>query len=440
MSSVKFNLNNVTETNALIRAVYFYGSPSKRLVYSTKVNIRPEIWDKDKNRVKTVKGNDSEKINAILNRINEAMQTVHSNYILGKNEDELTLNIFRDELDVLLDRKEKVKPNVEEIKVKLTLFEFIDIFIKNRIELGYSDGIVNKYRQTRMHLNEYRISKKRVLDFEHITLEFFEDFMKYMNSKISRINKNFKQNNIQKLIAVLKTILTDATDKGYNDKMDFKKRKFGTHTEKVQSIYLNQNELKELYEFDLSDKPRLERVRDLFIVESYTGLRFGDGQRLEAENIIESNGKEFVSIKTQKTGQGVVIPMHPFVKNILDKYNCALPEISNVKMNEYVKEVGELVGFDEKVSISATRGGKRIDTTYSKFKLITTHTARRSFATNAFIMGVPTLSIMMITGHTTETSFMKYIKISNQENAVLMSEHAFFRGETVEPHQLKKVS
>lgn len=74
-----------------------------------------------------------------------------------------------------------------------------------------------------------------------------------------------------------------------------------------------------------------------------------------------------------------------------------------------------------------TKGGMRQTRVLEKWQLITTHTARRSFATNAFLAGVPTISIMKITGHKSELVFMHYIKISSEQNALLMLEHDHFK-------------
>ena len=95
-------------------------------------------------------------------------------------------------------------------------------------------------------------------------------------------------------------------------------------------------------------------------------------------------------------------------------------------MNKYVKELGEIAGIDETLRIATTRGGKTENENFSKFDLITTHTARRSFATNAYLMDIPSISIMKITGHTTERSFMKYIRISQEDNANKLVNHPFF--------------
>ena len=85
-----------------------------------------------------------------------------------------------------------------------------------------------------------------------------------------------------------------------------------------------------------------------------------------------------------------------------------------------------MAGIDDSFVITATKGGKRVTEVFKKWELITTHTARRSFATNAYLQNVPTISIMKITGHRTEKSFLKYIKISQEDNANKLINHPFF--------------
>ncbi len=132
---------------------------------------------------------------------------------------------------------------------------------------------------------------------------------------------------------------------------------------------------------------------------------------------------EFIEIKTQKTGREVVIPIHPMVRSIMAKYeniaDNSLPQaISNQKMNEYLKELGEQAKLNEVIQKGRTTGGVPITHNHKKHELITTHTARRSFATNLYNMGVPSLTIMGITGHKTEVNFFKYIKITPKEHAI----------------------
>jgi integrase len=135
----------------------------------------------------------------------------------------------------------------------------------------------------------------------------------------------------------------------------------------------------------------------------------------------------FIRVFTQKTEQTVTIPVKTVVREILDKYKGEPPKgISNQKMNDYLKELGKLAGLNQEVIIRTRKGGVRKEETFPKFELITTHTARRSFATNAYNAKIPSKSIMGITGHKTEREFLKYIKLSSDEHAILMAENPFF--------------
>jgi integrase len=179
-----------------------------------------------------------------------------------------------------------------------------------------------------------------------------------------------------------------------------------------------------MYRLDLSQKGKLAKVRDLFIIGCYTGLRFSDFIQIKQENIFESNK---IKIRTQKTGEIVVIPLHPFVREIMAKYDGNIPEpISNQKMNDYLKEIGQLAGLNELIEVTITKGGKLVKSTTEKYNLIMTHTARRSFATNLYMADVPSITIMNITGHKTEKNFLRYIRISQEENANKLLNHPFF--------------
>lgn len=98
------------------------------------------------------------------------------------------------------------------------------------------------------------------------------------------------------------------------------------------------------------------------------------------------------------------------------------PAISNVNMNKYLKEVAKEAGFDEIQQVKSYKGGNAFIANTPTHQLITTHTARRSFATNMYLMGVPSITIMAITGHRTEKAFMKYIKVTPKEHAIQLKE------------------
>jgi len=168
----------------------------------------------------------------------------------------------------------------------------------------------------------------------------------------------------------------------------------------------------------------LERVRDIFLIGSSTGLRFSDLSKLKKENLTPENT---IRIKTEKVDRTIEAPITPLVRQIFEKYNYELPKIpTNNNFNDYIKMVASRAGIKEPVTIERSKGVFIVGQVIEKYNLVTSHTARRSFATNAFLAGVPTLSIMKITGHKTEASFMRYIKMSAKDNAIKMQQHPFF--------------
>ncbi|MBC7523933.1 MAG: hypothetical protein H7239_05795 [Flavobacterium sp.] len=148
-------------------------------------------------------------------------------------------------------------------------------------------------------------------------------------------------------------------------------------------------------------------------------------------------GEKYITLTTQKTKQKVVIPIHKQVKFIIDSNNGELPTpLSDQKFNEYVKEVCETVGITQMVEGAKNKKivlKEKTETTpeeaiyrketgiFRKCELVTSHTCRRSFATNLYGK-LPNKVIMAITGHTTETQFLSYIKTTNEEFAEILGD------------------
>jgi len=167
-------------------------------------------------------------------------------------------------------------------------------------------------------------------------------------------------------------------------------------------------------------------VRDLFLIGCYSGLRFSDFSRLSPEHIKAVDGGKMIEIDTQKTGEKVFIPLFPILETLLQKYAFVVPKISGQKMNDYLKELGQLAGMDGRLLVRNSAGGNRREMEVAKWEKLTTHVARRSFATNAYKATVPVKYIMAVTGHKTEKEFYKYIRLRADEHAMLVSDNPFF--------------
>ena len=281
---------------------------------------------------------------------------------------------------------------------KMTFVKFIEQYIEESKTIKKWET-VKAYKTTLNHLTNYAGLYCKQIDFENIDMEFYYSFTDY----IARDLGNSK-NTVAKQIKTIKTFLNEATDRGINTNMTFKNKSFKKVTEAVDKIYLSKEEIQEIYKLDLSATKTREIARDLFVLSCYTGLRFSDFTRIRKEDI---KGDMLHIRTTIDRPASYYIPIAAAIMPILKKYGYSLPndEISNQKMNEYLKDIGEQAHIDEPVTITKTKAGKRLQKIYKKYELITAHCGRRSFATNAYKEGVPAISIMKITGHTSEKAF-----------------------------------
>jgi hypothetical protein len=395
------------------------------LKYYTPEKINPKFWSKETKLAKQSKEfREYPEFNRRLESIESDIKTVYRRYL---NDNQNSIPTPSD-LKILLDKEIKaIFPEKERI---ITFFDFFRDLILQTKNGGrfipktgkpYSKSMIEMYEVTLKKLIKFEIKTGCKVDFESINLDLYIKLIEYLTKEL-----NLAVNTIGKVIRILKTVLNEATERGINKNLQFKSRKFSVPSEESDTIFLNDDELVQMLSLDLSNKERLEKVRDLFIVACFTGLRFGDFSTLNMDKI--SNG--FIRIKQIKTENKVVIPIHIKVDEIIIKYKGNIPEsISNQKTNEYLKEIGELLPLlNIIVTKTITKGGKRITTMHRKWELLVSHTARRSFATNEFLAGTPTLTIMAITGHKTEKAFYKYIKITPDGHARKLKEAWDLRG------------
>lgn len=308
--------------------------------------------------------------------------------------------------------------------IKLSLLGFIDKFTDTE-KNNKLHSTIQVYKTAKKHLiNFASLQGKKDIQFEDINSEFYDNYVQYLYSL------NFAKNSVGKQIKILKTFLNNATDKGINTNLFFKSKLFKKPTEEVDKIFLTDDEIQRIYALDLAGMGSIEATRDLFVIACYTGFRFSDFSTLKSEHIDDN----FITKKTLKTKAKVVIPIHTVVRRILEKYDYNLPHcIANTHANGQLKDIAQMAKINSDVEVIKTIGGKYERKVYKKWELVCTHTGRRSFATNSFLAGVPAISIMMITGHATESVFMKYISIDELANAEHIQSHAFFNAENFIP-------
>lgn len=282
-----------------------------------------------------------------------------------------------------------------------------------------SDGTIYNHRNALSRLQNFCHDKHLCLVWDLFNSRLEENLTEWMNEH------GYSANTIASQYSIMKVWLSEAEDEGIITDKSF--HQYPTSTKEVDNIYLTEAEIQKIYDIDFSSdevksqidtKSMIEVSRDLFVIACWTGLRFGDWNSLSNADITDDT----LTVMTHKTNKKVVIPLHPFVKAIIEKYNGTLPNaIDKAHCLVHIRKCGELAGINEEVVLNRIEGGRSIEIREPKYKLIMNHTARRSFATNMYLKNIPIVSIMAITGHTTEANFLKYIKISAEEHARIVA-------------------
>ena len=322
---------------------------------------------------------------------------------------------------------EKMKSHIYSIYAKSDVIE--KLFLKNAILSYYNPNIISGKPITLLSYSEHYIRRKENEDIAQGTLQNIQQFHNLLKEYIPNdinlkdideafcegyINHQTQMGYSHNTIALRTTMLKSTINSAINEGLELPKynpRYLKHTTEESEHVYLNATELKMIEGVKLEGTK--DRVRDLFLVGAWTGLRYSDWGKI--------NGGlkgDFLTVKTKKTGETVIIPIHPTIHRILKKYPDGLPKVpSKPYFNILIREVCKDANINETIEKTTTKGGENIKEVYLKHELIGTLTARRSFATNAFHAGIPTRAIMELTGHKTEHSFLIYIKATPHEYA-----------------------
>jgi integrase len=374
--------------------MYFKWRPDARLKFSTGWKIPANCWDRRKQRaIHSKKFSDSSYLNAYLNKLDELTCQVYNTF--GPS---IEVDQFRKQLNILLGKAEPDTVGSEPIKPTLLAF------VRSEYQRMSNDGVkpqtLSIYQSTINKIASYEQETKKVLTFDDLGEAFYKGFVKHLYDSGSSMNY------AKGIFAKFKTFLIKAENRGFHsDKMY---REVKPKSSPVTKVVLNFDQLEVLSSLSLD--ARLSKTRDLFLIGAYTGLRFSDFTRIKPENMQNRDGKLFIEITAQKTAQKIVIPCHPILEPILAKYKHKITFFRLPVFNREIREVGRIAGFDESVILTKSIGGKITESIVPFYSRMTSHVARRSFATNYYLK-YPELinNIMKITGHTTEQMFRKYI-------------------------------
>jgi integrase len=290
--------------------------------------------------------------------------------------------------------------------------EFIYNYARNR---KFDQKRKRTYRCVANHLSNFEKNRGVVVCSDNYSFDLCEDFVYYLKSV------GLMHNTVRTYIQLVASIFRRMSKKGYDVDFSFEDIQIGK--ERITKVYLTSEEIESIYSL-IFKNPTTEAIRDLFVIGCLTGMRYSDFSNLSSANI---NGNNIVR-KTKKTGENIIVPQHRIIKEILKKRNGEFPiyRKSDFNFNKSLKAICKRAKIKDKVLLEYTKGMQVVRKTVAKFELVSSHTARRSFATNASLAGIPTARIMLFTGHKTEQSFFEYVCILKQENARILAEHIFF--------------
>ena len=426
---LNFNLKSLANVGSKKSQIWLTTTiKGKRVRVYTGLLIENEYWKKTTRsevgecaitgtRLSRVVNEENERVNRELSKI--------LNYCKEYGEMVSRQDLMSEPLEHSADNFKRIiecKIRGVEAQIRKNPKDFIEDYIKRKARMTNRNtqcrivsGTVYNHKNALRRLMLFCEEERLGLVWELFNDRFEERFTAWMQ------DKGYSANTISSQYSIMKVWLSAAEKEKYTNDIDF--HDWITKCHDVENIYLTEEEIERIYRLDLSSEElrsqinprhRIEETRDMFVVACWTGLRFGDWKDLSKIQIVG----DMMTVHTRKTDKTVIIPLHPFVKEIYEKYGRSFPKVvDKTHALQTIRLCAKWAGIDEHTTLSRVQGGHSVVKQGAKSDFVMNHTARRSFATNMYLKGVPPISIMAITGHTTEANFMKYIKVDKLQHA-----------------------
>lgn len=281
--------------------------------------------------------------------------------------------------------------------------------------LPLTQSTVANYRATHRRLTEYAEHyPDPPLTFDKIDMQFYQQFTgflkKHCNCSLPGIGKHIK---------IIKRLMNMGLEENLHNNTTFRNSAFKRPRAKSSGkIYLTTEEIDKLEQLDLSSQPVLERERDRFLLAYWLLMRFSDVSRVGREQIFDLNGKQFLRYQSMKTKVEATLPLKYSALAIMEKHEFDFSFSGNVQANRQLKTIAAMAG----INTQATQDGQN----RSKSSFVTTHTARRSAATNLYLDGVSLKMIADLGGWSDLKSLRTYLRASGLDTAQVAKDLDFF--------------
>lgn len=395
----------------LIYLIYYIKNQGKNFKYSTGKKAHPDDWNFEDRMPKSKRGAGgtiSKHLSTILSQYSSFLEKT-IRHCESENKP-----ITREFLKASFDGYFKHKATNTEIKsVVGAVQDYIDA--KNKSG-GQSYSWKQKYSNLKKKLEYFEAHKSKKLNFEDINQDWIDEYCGYLRTIKKEPFKPHNDNTLHRHINFLFTFLYWAQEKHHN--LDLKKIENPVKKYQPDDVHLTNKEIELLEKIELPRKS-LERVRDLFLIGVYSGQRFSDYSVFEKADL----KGDMIIKKAEKTENESFIPLHQKLKKLLDKYDWKLPKISSQKFNIYIQEICEIAEINEEIKETIYRGSKKEIIYRPKYKMVSSHTARRTFITLSAEKGMPDHIIMKITGIKDPATLIKYKKTSQKSIVESMNKY-----------------
>ncbi|NJB82049.1 tyrosine-type recombinase/integrase [Wenyingzhuangia aestuarii] len=386
-----------SDKETLILFSCYFKNERKKLVYSTRETIHPSQWDFENNQpIKKGKNRSlySSNIKSKLDRFSTCFEQTIT--FCNQSKINITSSYIKEQLDIEFNVISQTKSFFN------TYDEFTEEQIKRQL---WQEATIKRYQNIKNILSEFQEKRKYNLNFNTINSRFLSEFTDFCYVYRKHSTNTFSRN-----LGLFITFLNWSLKNKHTFNAEFKNFKKPQRVLTRQEA-LTKEDIEKIYNHKFDSKKH-EITKDLFIIQCLTGVRYEDVHRIGRANTFE----EYIMVKDGKdpTKSERSIPLLPITKEILIKYDYKLPERSNQKQNDYIKEILKELGFTREVEYTVAKGSKHIKYTKPFYKRITTHTARRSYITIMRNHGIADKTIMSLSGHKDIRTFNMYHQVDDK--------------------------
>lgn len=297
-----------------------------------------------------------------------------------------------------------------------------------------------KYQADLRILEQFSAETGEALSWANMDHKFCQEMRKWRSGKPANYfrhghldNSRTSEGTVGRWVKTVRGWITRARSLGIHSFDHHKHPEWTVKEADVLRFALSQKQLMNFFEWEIPEAPNgggersgMKKARDLFCVQCCTGVRVGDLKQV-IEQYNEKPGRETFSVHMKKTDASVTVPVMDLIHEVAARYEGKLPETGALsRLNKLLRSAAKLSGlFDEEMlkPVLDDNGQRKMEKV-PQYELVTSHAARRTFATYLVSKGVATRTVMSMTGHKVESEFNKYVNLNAVETALKVKELA----------------